>query len=202
MLTSKTNEYDKVKGLDMGADDYIEKPFGVMELISRINAVLRRTQKTVEDNKVLCVGAICIDDEKHIVTVDSKPVKLNYQGEKAYISGNRRMMEDLLNNLIDNAIKYNKYDGEVNLSVKLKGKEAIIKLVDTGIGIPDKHQSRIFERFYRVDKSRSKKIEGTGIGLAVVKHIVEYHDGKIKLASEVNKGTKITISFPVVSPSK
>jgi len=79
MLTSKTNEYDKVKALDMGADDYIEKPFGVMELISRINAVLRRTQKIVIEDNLLCVGNICIDDEKHIVTVDGEPITLTYK---------------------------------------------------------------------------------------------------------------------------
>lgn len=79
MLTSKTNEYDKVKGLDMGADDYIEKPFGVMELISRIKAVLRRSNKTEESTEKLCVEDLCIDNKKHIVTANGNEITLTYK---------------------------------------------------------------------------------------------------------------------------
>lgn len=79
MLTSKTNEYDKVKGLDMGADDYLEKPFGVMELISRINAVLRRSKKDEDSPDKLCVDDLCIDNKRHIITVNKKEITLTYK---------------------------------------------------------------------------------------------------------------------------
>ncbi len=79
MLTSKTNEYDKVKGLDMGADDYIEKPFGVMELISRIKAVLRRSKKTEDSSSTICINNLCINNNKHIVTVEEEEVVLTYK---------------------------------------------------------------------------------------------------------------------------
>lgn len=79
MLTSKTNEYDKVKGLDLGADDYIEKPFGVMELISRIKAVLRRSTKVEESTDIISLGNLCIDNRKHVVTVDNEEVTLTYK---------------------------------------------------------------------------------------------------------------------------
>lgn len=79
MLTSKTSEYDKVKGLDLGADDYIEKPFGVMELISRIKAVLRRSTKSDESKDLLCIDELCIDNKRHIVTVNGEEVQLTYK---------------------------------------------------------------------------------------------------------------------------
>lgn len=79
MLTSKTNEYDKVKGLDMGADDYIEKPFGVMELISRINAVLRRSNKLEDSKNRICIEELCLDNEKHLVTVNNIEITLTYK---------------------------------------------------------------------------------------------------------------------------
>jgi len=126
-----------------------------------------------------------------------KNIKVSIYGEEAEIRGDRRMIEDLLNNLIDNSIKYNRINGKVDIYIKRLDKEVMLQVVDTGIGIPEEDQSRVFERFYRVDKSRSKRITGTGIGLSIVKHIVEYHGGKIKLTSETNKGTDITITFPV-----
>lgn len=392
MISAKTSEYDKVKGLDMGADDYITKPFGVMELISRINAVLRRSNRRKSSENILSLGSLVLDIDKRIVTVDSREVNLTYKefellyylllnkdvvlsrnklmlevwgtdfegesrtviiepiklttqniesilsgekveipevyeelkpfietielqkkeieayirklkeaekirreftanvshelktpltsingfaemietgtakgedamksaaiirkegnrlldlidsiiklsqledinvekefapldiypvgetvltnlrpkakeknislslhGSKTVVEANRRMIEDLLYNLIDNAINYNKPGGEVSINIYPKGDWAVIRVSDTGIGIPVEDQSRIFERFYRVDKSRSKKVGGTGLGLSIVKHIVEFHNGKIDLSSKVGEGTTIEVHLP------
>ena len=98
-------------------------------------------------------------------------------------------------NLIDNAIKYTD-KGEITVSVKHDQEKIIIEIVDTGIGIPKEHLNRIFERFYVVDKSRSKKLGGTGLGLSIVKHIVILHKGKIDVKSTPNVGTKFIITLP------
>lgn len=123
-------------------------------------------------------------------------VNLEVDGEVAHVMANKRMIEDLVYNLIDNAIKYNVENGNVLVSVKNEEKYGIVSVKDTGIGIPQEEQDRIFERFYRIDKSRSKKIEGSGLGLSIVKHIVEYHNGSLILESEVGKGTTITVKLP------
>lgn len=124
-----------------------------------------------------------------------KNIDLNFYGESTFINGNESMIEELIYNLLDNAIKYTSSDGSVDLEIKNQDDWAVIKITDTGIGISDSQQSRIFERFYTVDKSRSKKIQSTGLGLSIVKHIVEHHHGKIKLVSKINKGTKLIIKI-------
>lgn len=124
-------------------------------------------------------------------------IDLNLVGENLEIFANRRMIEDLLSNLIDNAIKYNKENGKVTVKIYREVNYIILKVKDTGIGISYKDQERVFERFYRADKSRSKKIGGTGIGLSIVKHIVEKHNGEINLKSKVNTGTEIEIVLPL-----
>jgi two-component system phosphate regulon sensor histidine kinase PhoR len=106
------------------------------------------------------------------------------------------MVQDLIFNLVDNAIKYNRIGGSVTVSISEEGTYGVMRVADTGIGIPKDDVERVFERFYRVDKSRSKKVEGTGLGLAIVKHIVEFHGGSVLLDSEVNKGTTITVKLP------
>lgn len=112
------------------------------------------------------------------------------------VKANKQMMEEVLYNLCDNAIRYNNEGGYVRVGVNLQDDEVILSVEDSGIGIPKEHQERIFERFYRVDKSRSKSTGGTGLGLAIVKHIVAQHDAVMELESDVGKGTKITIRFP------
>lgn len=118
-------------------------------------------------------------------------IKLKLSGEPTVIKGNRSLIYELIYNLCDNAIRYNKPCGSVEVSTKNK---AVI-VSDTGIGIDKKYHSRIFERFYRVDKSRSKQTGGTGLGLSIVKHIAELHDGKITITSEPDRGTQIKVSF-------
>ena len=109
--------------------------------------------------------------------------------------GEKDMLEELLYNLCDNAIRYNNEGGSVLVSVKKEQDRVLLTVQDTGIGIPIEHQDRIFERFYRVDKSRSKSTGGTGLGLAIVKHIVAQFDARIELWSETGRGTRIQITF-------
>ena len=124
-----------------------------------------------------------------------KDVTLNVTGDEVVMHGVRRLLYEILYNLCDNAIKYNRAGGSVTVSVSQKTNEICVSVKDTGIGIPPEHQDKIFERFYRVDKSHSKQSGGTGLGLSIVKHAVQYHHGKIVLASQVNVGTTITVLF-------
>lgn len=126
---------------------------------------------------------------------EERRVMLTMEGENCYIKGDKQMIEELIYNLCDNAISYNNVGGSVCVSVKQQSGKTILCVKDTGIGIPKEHQERIFERFYRVDKSRSKSTGGTGLGLAIVKHIVAVHKARLSLVSEVGKGTEITVCF-------
>ena len=135
-----------------------------------------------------CVEMLALNAEKHNVTI-------RLSGAECYITGNKQMIEELLYNLCDNAIRYNNEGGSVSVEVYPRHGQTVLTVRDTGIGIPKEHQERIFERFYRVDKSRSKSTGGTGLGLAIVKHIIAKHNAKMELASEVGKGTTITVIF-------
>lgn len=121
-----------------------------------------------------------------------KGVTLQLSGAPAVVTGNRGLMSELVYNLIDNAIRYNRDNGSVSVRVS----ERTVSVRDTGIGIPKSHQQRVFERFYRVDKSRSKATGGTGLGLAIVKHICEQHHAEVDLHSREGIGTEITVTFP------
>ena len=123
-------------------------------------------------------------------------VSLELCGGPAYVWGVRQLVSGMIYNLCDNAIKYNKENGSVKLTVSSEGEYAVLKVSDTGIGIPPEHQSRVFERFYRVDKSHSKEVGGTGLGLSIVKHSAMVHNAKIDLQSTPGKGTSITVRFP------
>lgn len=126
---------------------------------------------------------------------ESNNVKLNLIGEKAIVFGVPAVLDEIVYNLVDNAIKYNKPNGKVEITIApIQGKTTLI-VEDTGIGISEENKDRIFERFYRVDKSHSKEVGGTGLGLSIVKHGVEHHNGKLRIESELDKGTKITVVF-------
>jgi two-component system phosphate regulon sensor histidine kinase PhoR len=122
-------------------------------------------------------------------------VELSVSGESGTIIGNAPIMDEIIFNLCDNAIKYNKPGGSVRIEIRKTEKGALLSVRDTGIGIPKEHQARVFERFYRVDKSHSKETGGTGLGLSIVKHGVILHNANIELVSEVNKGTVVNIQF-------
>lgn len=120
-------------------------------------------------------------------------VTLHFDGEKTIVRGNKNKLEEVVYNLCDNAIRYNIAGGEVWVTVKNTPEGKILSVRDNGIGISKENQKRIFERFYRVDKSRSKKTGGTGLGLAIVKHIIEQHNFKIEVISDENIGTTINV---------
>lgn len=124
-----------------------------------------------------------------------KGVSLRVTGESAKVIGVRGILDEMIYNLCDNAIKYNRKNGTVEIVVKEDENSVILAVRDTGIGIPAAHQSRVFERFYRVDKSHSRKVGGTGLGLAIVKHGAIYHNAKIRLKSTEGEGTVITVYF-------
>ena len=136
-----------------------------------------------------CVNMLQMNAEKH-------HVRISFAGENCSVFSTKEMIEELVYNLCDNAIRYNIEGGEVFVSVKDSTEGVVLSVKDTGIGIPQKHQERIFERFYRVDKSRSKSTGGTGLGLAIVKHIVAQSNAQMELISEPGKGTEIRIVFP------
>lgn len=170
-------------------------------LLTLINDIIRlseldatdvsHTFENIQLNQVAetCVNMLHMNAEKH-------NVQITYTGEPCIVFSTKEMMEELVYNLCDNAIRYNIEGGKVFVSVKKIDDKVMLTVKDTGIGIPEKHQERIFERFYRVDKSRSKSTGGTGLGLAIVKHIVAQSGAEMKLESEPGKGTEISIVFP------
>lgn len=169
-------------------------------LLTLINDIIRLSELDVSTQEVVyeqldlyamaekCVDMLQVNAENHDVT-------LQLYGKSAYVNANREMMNELLYNLCDNAIRYNKKGGRVDVSVEETDTEVVLSVKDTGIGISKEHQERIFERFYRVDRSRSKLTGGTGLGLAIVKHIVAQHHANLELESEKDAGTQIRVRF-------
>lgn len=139
------------------------------------------------------VSKECMDDLRE--NARQKNVSIRLEGESVRIYGNREMIKEMIENLCQNAIRYNVDSGAVLVQIGQEQHRAFLRVSDTGIGIAKEHQERVFERFYRVDKSRSRATGGTGLGLAIVKHIAMLHDARIELESEVGKGTTITIRF-------
>ena len=129
-------------------------------------------------------------------SAEEKKVALSVAGESVFVSGIKRLLYEVIYNLGENAVKYNVENGNVLISVAKNGDTAVLTVSDSGIGIAPEHQSRIFERFYRVDKSHSKASGGTGLGLSIVKHAVQQQGGKIELESELGKGTTIRVILP------
>lgn len=126
---------------------------------------------------------------------NERHINLHLLGEPAYITGNHALIHSLIYNLCDNAIIYNRDKGDVTVNVTSNEDDIVLTVQDTGVGIAKDEQERIFERFYRVDKSRSKKLGGTGLGLSIVKHAVNQHHADIKVESQLGLGTKMTVTF-------
>ena len=124
-----------------------------------------------------------------------RPTPWACNGEPALLSGDRDLLKELIENLIQNAIQYNRENGSILVRTGQKEDHPFLSIQDTGIGIPKNQQERIFERFYRIDKSRSRETGGTGLGLAIVKHIAEIHGAEITVDSEPGKGTCVTVEF-------
>ena len=169
-------------------------------LVSLIDDIIRLSQLDEaedlprEDVNLYELAGIQIDLLASIAA--DKGIALKLSGESFTISGVRRLLQEIIYNLCENAIKYNRDGGRVDVSIENNSGEAVIKVSDTGIGIPPEHQARVFERFYRVDKSHSKETGGTGLGLSIVKHAVQYMNGSIHLESKVGEGTTVTVRLP------
>ena len=170
-------------------------------LITLIEDIIRLSE--IEENKLADFEPVHLDVVAHHVYEElehlakEKKIVVRIDAEHVTINANPTNMEELFFNLMENAIKYNREDGRLDVTVRRKFGNAEIVFADTGIGIPAEHHARIFERFYRVDKNRSKETGGTGLGLSIVKHIVQRHNGKLSLESEPGVGTTITVSLPM-----
>ncbi|MCR4689658.1 MAG: two-component sensor histidine kinase [Saccharofermentans sp.] len=139
------------------------------------------------------VAKECVNDMK--TAADKKQVKLTCKGSSAGVIADRALIREMIDNLVQNGIRYNKEKGSCEVYVTIQNARPILTVKDTGIGIPQDQLDRVFERFYRVDKSRSRETGGTGLGLAIVKHIVELHSAEIAINSTLGEGTTVTVSF-------
>ncbi len=142
---------------------------------------------------LFAVARDCVEEYRPMAR--QRNVRLNISGSSAGLYGDRGLIQELINNLIQNAIRYNRNNGWVMVRVSIENEHPILRVMDNGIGIPQEHQDRVFERFYRVDKSRSRETGGTGLGLAIVKHIADIHSADITLDSVPEKGTVMTVRF-------
>ena len=170
-------------------------------LLSLINDIIRLSELDSGEDNLLCFEQVDLDEVagtcvKNLqMNAQKRNVTLYYEGVSCMLRADRGMISELVENLCQNAIRYNNEGGEVHVRVYYEKGQPMLSVADNGIGIPKDQQERIFERFYRVDKSRSKQTGGTGLGLAIVKHIVELHDAVLHLESEPGKGTTITVAF-------
>lgn len=173
------------------------------QLMSLIEDIIRLSQldeKTaLPEMTTVDLKAICEDVCQRLQPQAEKSgVMLQVNCEKASVRGIPKILEEIVQNLVDNAIKYNTSNGSVGVSLKQVGQRVELHVSDTGIGIPEEHLSRVFERFYRVDRSRNKQIVGTGLGLSIVKHSAETLGATVQLESKVGIGTTVTVSFPAM----
>lgn len=173
-LLSLINDIIKLSELDSAEQEFVTEQVDLYELAQT------------------CVEMLQPNAEKHQVTLLFETGEMN---KSHVVKGNKQMLEELLFNLCDNAIRYNNPGGNVWVQVTVREEQILLKVKDNGIGISPEHQDRIFERFYRVDKSRSKQTGGTGLGLAIVKHIIARHHARLELDSEVGVGTEIRVLF-------
>ena len=169
-------------------------------MIQLVNDILRLSQ--LDENKnnyqteqvdLNALGRVVAERLK--LTAGDRGIDISVTGEPVEVNGVYTILEELVYNLCDNAIKYNIDGGKVVIDTGVKDGQQYLSVEDTGIGIPKEHLSRVFERFYRVDKSHSKKIGGTGLGLSIVKHAAAFHGAKVSVQSTVGKGTKMTVTF-------
>ena len=203
-----------IKGFtDMLSSGMVTKPEDRQRFLTMISVEVDRLSKLVDDiltvSELETVAGATGTERASLMTIakevqavlqpqaDQAEVKFNVTGGEveACIAPDR--FKEVALNLMENAIKYNRKGGRVTVTVEPSGGMAYFVVADTGIGIPEESQSRVFERFYRVDKGRSRAAGGTGLGLAIVKHIVALYGGRIKLASVVGSGTTVSVTLPL-----
>lgn len=166
-------------------------------LISDIISLSRVEEQKEIEKEPIDLHALCEDVLDSLsINAARKNISLHLEGDDITLRSNHSILYEIIYNLCDNAIRYNKEAGSVTVRLENQPSQAVIVVTDTGIGIPKEHQDRIFERFYRVDKSHSKQTGGTGLGLSIVKHSVQALKGSIDLKSEPGSGTQITVKIP------
>ena len=185
---------DFARKIHVEASRMIQLVNDILQLSNLDNVSEAGTPLTMETVDLLEVARECVERQK--VNAKRSFISLTYLGESAPVLGSRSLLDELCQNLCDNAIRYNRPGGKVQLiTACTRDGHCSLTVKDNGIGIPKEAQSSVFERFYRVDKSRSKATGGTGLGLAIVKHIARIHNARIKLESEIGEGTTITVLF-------
>ena len=198
--------YSQLITNDIARPDDVKKFVSIIEqnagqLMEMINDIMKISSLESKDgfNKVWLqldeIVSSVVNQQK--LTAHNRNVVLVEQLEKISIYADESQMYQLVNNLVSNAIKYNKEDGRVDIKLFKDGENASLTVADTGIGIPSEHLDKIFERFYVVDKSRNKNISSTGLGLSIVKHIVKAHNGTVVVDSVLGKGTEFTVKLPI-----
>ncbi len=186
---------DKIR--EFSGDIYAES----QRLIALVEDILRLSKldedEPVFERETVDLYALAQETLRRLQSAaDAKDVTMRLEGGKTPLTGARPVLEEILTSLCDNAVKYNRPGGTVTVTVKPReGTGAVLCVEDTGVGIPLEDQNRVFERFYRVDKSRSGAVEGTGLGLSIVRHGAEYHHARVQLESTPGEGTKVTVVF-------
>lgn len=176
--------YDESNRLAQLVEDVID--------LSKLDSRVPGLESEVSDLYLIAENAVESLEE----FAGEKNVMMSLKGETASFKGIPQLLHSIVYNLCDNAIKYNKEGGSVDIEISDAASKVVLKVTDSGIGIPQEHIERIFERFYRVDKSHSKDVGGTGLGLSIVKHAAALHSATIDVSSIVDQGTTITITFP------
>ena len=203
-LTSISGFAEMIKAGDMPMETIVDFSQSIYDeaqrltgLVSDIIKISEISEKPAgEEKDEVSLRAVCENALKTLKPIaDKRGITLNLDGEEAVITGSGKILKEMIFNLCDNAVKYNKEHGEVNVTITQTDKAIRLTVSDTGIGIPSLHHERVFERFYRVDKSHSKSVEGTGLGLAIVKHGALYHNAEIELESIEGEGTSISLVF-------
>lgn len=189
-LVDADNIVNFAKAIHQNADRLLTLINDIIRL-SELDAI--QSSPEFEELDVYAIAQNCVQMLQ--VNANNHGVTISISGSSQLIKANKQMIEELVYNLCDNAIRYNKKNGKVEVAVARTKEGVVLSVQDNGIGIPKEHQERIFERFYRVDKSRSKETGGTGLGLAIVKHIAQVHGALLDVISEVDQGTKIMVTF-------
>lgn len=177
--------YDEAKNLLHLIDDII-----------KLSKLEEHNLDTLDEIDLKTIAQNIISRLQHKAAQNNIKLTLNCPAEKCSMIGITSMIEETFSNLIDNAIKYNNPGGSVNVAIVEKENKWVISVADTGMGIAPEEKDRIFERFYRIDKSRHKAVEGTGLGLSIVKHSIMYHKGSIKINSSIGRGTTFIVKLP------
>lgn len=196
----KSGGTDETTTKDFAASIYDESQ-RMITLVNDIIKLSKLDEKSISlEKEAISLRDLCRDVIEVVsANARAKNVTINLSGESGLINGVQPVIYEMIYNLVDNGIKYNIEGGKVEINIQnmMESKCVILTIKDTGIGIPASEKERIFERFYRIDKSRSKQNGGTGLGLSIVKHAAKYHGASILLNSEVGKGSTFTVIFPV-----